>query len=287
MRLGRHADLMAVNRDAAAADERLFARSGEAPSPIYRFGYYPHNVHFLLVGAMNTGLAGDALDAAGKLDAVLSEEVMRRLAWTQAIKTAPYAAHATFSDAATVLALPEPPATLPLVVGYWRYTRGEALAREGRVAEAQAELAALIAHIGAADFSAMEAQFLPARDVLGVARHLLEARIAQARGAFAAAEQHLLSAIALQDGLPYMEPPYWHYPVRQTLAAVLLQQGRAGEAAAEFARTVDENPRNGWALWGLAEARTAAGDAAGAAAAREAFDKAWLGDPALLTLLRL
>ena len=29
-----------------------------------------------------------------------------------------------------------------------------------------------------------------------------------------------------------MEPPYWYYPVRQTLAAVLLEGGQAGGGGA-------------------------------------------------------
>jgi tetratricopeptide (TPR) repeat protein len=48
-----------------------------------------------------------------------------------------------------------------------------------------------------------------------------------------------------------MEPPYWNYPVRQTLGAVLLQQGRAEGAIAAFEKALAETPRNGWALWGV------------------------------------
>ena len=72
------------------------------------------------------------------------------------------------------------------------------------------------------------------------------------------AEAHLREAVTLQDGIGYMEPPYWYYPVRQSLGAVLLAQGRAEEAAAEFEAALAEVPRNGWALWGLAQAQAAA-----------------------------
>ena len=44
-----------VNRDAIAADEAFLRQAGAAASPLYRFGYYPHNVHFLLVAAVNSG----------------------------------------------------------------------------------------------------------------------------------------------------------------------------------------------------------------------------------------
>ena len=71
-RIGRYADSIEVNRDAIAADEAFLGRAGEAASELYRYGYYPHNVHFLLVGAQSAGLAEDALAAAGRLDEITS-----------------------------------------------------------------------------------------------------------------------------------------------------------------------------------------------------------------------
>src|SRR5690606_8123545 len=56
VRVGRYADSIAVNRDAVAADEAMLAQMGEAASPIYRYGYYPHNVHFLMISAQMAGL---------------------------------------------------------------------------------------------------------------------------------------------------------------------------------------------------------------------------------------
>ena len=41
-------------------------------------------------------------------------------------------------------------------------------------------------------------------------------------------------AVALQDKIAYSEPPYWYYPVRQSLGAVLLAAGRLDEAEAAF-----------------------------------------------------
>jgi hypothetical protein len=83
-----------------------------------------------------------------------------------------------------------------------------------------------------------------------------------------------------------MEPPYWYYPVRQTLGAVLLQQDRHAEAVEVFQQALKEQRRNGWALWGLAQAQKAI-DAEAAAVTEAAFQKAWAGEKALLTLDRL
>ena len=287
LRIGRYRDSLDINRDAVAADEAMLAQIGEAASPICRFGYYPHNVHFLLVSAQMAGLAEDAIAAAGKLGQVTSDEVAAKLGWVQAIKRAPYTAHAQFSAPDTILALPDPGDRFPFVKGYWHYARGIALARQGDTAKARAEAGAIRRLIGTADFSHVEAQSVPAKEVLRVAEHLIEARNAQAQGSLAEAERQLRQAVSLQDALPYLEPPYWYYPVRQTLAAVLLQQGRAEEAAATFQEALKEQPRNGWALWGLAQALQAAGRTDGTREAEAALDRAWAGDRALLKLERL
>lgn len=283
-RVGRYGDAMAVNRDAIAADEAFLARVGAAASPLYRFGYYPHNVHYLMVSAQMAGVREDVIASAGKLAAVISDEVAQELAWVQAIKTAPYTAHSQFSGADDVMALPDPGAAFPFVRGIRHYARGTALARAGDPQAAAAEAVAIGRLIATADLAGLEAQYLPAREVLRIARLVVEARIAQAEGNQATAERHLRAAIALQDDLPYMEPPYWYYPVRQTLGAVLLQQGRAEDAVAAFRAALEQAPRNGWALWGLMQAQQAAGlDSAEAAAA---FEAAWLGDRSLLKLDR-
>jgi thioredoxin-like negative regulator of GroEL len=67
---------------------------------------------------------------------------------------------------------------------------------------------------------------------------------------------------------------------------VQLQQGKAEEAAETFKAALKERPRNAWALWGLMQAQKANGDSA-AAATEAAFEKAWLGDRAMLSLDRL
>ena len=284
-RVGRYADAIAVNRDAIAADEAFLAAAGPAASPLYRFGYYPHNVHYLMVSAQMAGVAEDVIAAADKLVAITSDGLSQDLAWVQAIKTAPYSGHAQFSDAATILALPDPGDSFPFVKGFWHYARGLAQVRRGDLAAAEAEAAAIDRLIEIADLDALEAQYLPARDVLGIARNLVRAQAAAAQGGWSDAEALLREAIALEDGLGYMEPPYWYYPVRQTLAALWLRSGDPAAAADGFAAVLRQTPRNGWALWGLAEAQRAAGRDSSEAEA--AFGKAWLGDPAILSLDRL
>ena len=97
----------------------------------------------------------------------------------------------------------------------------------------------------------------------------------------------LEEAVAIQATIPYMEPPYWYYPVEQTLGAVKLQAGDAETAARYFQAALTTAPGNGWSLFGLHEAQIAMGDDAGAKVTGERLDEAWVGPDALLTLDRL
>jgi cytochrome c-type biogenesis protein CcmH/NrfG len=75
-----------------------------------------------------------------------------------------------------------------------------------------------------------------------------------------------------------MEPPFWYYPVHQSLGAALLQQGRIEEAQAAFRTALQRSPNNGWAAAGLLEAAKARGDAQAAEEARALVKKNWFGE---------
>ncbi len=65
--------------------------------------------------------------------------------------------------------------------------------------------------------------------------------------------------VQIEDTIPYDEPPGWHAPVRQTLGAVLLAAKLPAEAEAVYREELQRNPRNGWSLYGLAQALRAQG----------------------------
>ena len=162
--------------------------------------------------------------AAEKLRGLIPDEVARVIALVQPVKAAPYFAHALFSPSATVLALPDPGDAIPYVKAMWHYARGIAYAAQGDFTAAKAEANAIAALEGG-DFTLLNSSGVPAQDVLALARTVIEARVAQRQGDKAAAIERFERAAALQDGLPYMEPPYWYYPVRQSLAVALMQAG--------------------------------------------------------------
>ena len=284
-RIGRFADALEANSRAVAADEAYLA---QVPAQgIYPGAYYPHNIHFLMTSAQMGGDGATAVAAAEKLGRALDDAIVRAVPWTQPIKQAPYFAHAQYSDPDAVLALPDPGDEFPFVRAAWHYARGVALAAKGDAAAARAEGAA-IARIGQApEMMRLEQLGVPAGTVLGIARLVLDGRIALAGGDPARARQDFAQAVALQDGIAYMEPPFWYYPVRQSLGAALLQAGDAEGAEQAFRAALQQSPNNSWVLFGLREALAAKGDRAGAGEADRRLQQAWIGTRGPLDLKRL
>jgi hypothetical protein len=129
-RVGRFRDSLSVNRRAAAADEAFF--EAVKPEGIYAGGYYPHNVHFLMVSAQMAGDGPTVIEAAEKLGRTVSDEAARAVpAFVQPIKAAPFFAHAQFSAPPVILALPKPGEGMPYVTAMWHYARGIAEVQRG------------------------------------------------------------------------------------------------------------------------------------------------------------
>lgn len=274
-RVGRFRDSMRANIDAMAADEAFF-RASEA-SPLYRYGYYSHNVHFVLTSAAMAGDGRTAIEYARRLDEAVPMDMAQAVPMAQPVKAAPWFARAQFDDPQNILAAAAPPEGVDYVTGAWRFARGVALARLGRADAARAEAAALERLIATADFSAAEAAAVPARDILQTYRVLLLARVHMSEGAYPAAITELRRAVEMQQQIPYMEPPFVYYPIRRTLGAAYLLNGQPALAEMEFLQTLIESPSDAYAYWGLAEARRARGDRAGASAARQMFNGVFLG----------
>jgi tetratricopeptide (TPR) repeat protein len=285
-RVGRYLDALDDNKTAVKVDEQYLADS-KAPMGVYRLGYYPHNVHFVMASAQMAGDGQTVIAAAEKLRELIPDEIARGIAMTQPVKAAPYFAHAQFSTPETILALPDPGDAIPYVKAMWLYARGVALAARRDFAGASAA-ANEIENLGrSADFKLLNDSNVPAQDVLRIARTLIVARVAQAKGEYRTAVVQFERAAALQDALPYTEPPYWYYPIRQSLAAALLQAGRYAEAERQFQRALSRAPSNAWSYYGLAELYKARGNATAARKAEAALGRTWIGDRTLLQISNL
>ena len=284
-RVGRYKDSLATNRAAVKVDETYIQRY--RPQGVYPLAYYPHNVHFVLVSAQMSGQGSTAVEAAQKLSSVIPDDAARAVLIMQPVKAAPYFAHAQFSDPSTVLALADPGADFPYIRAAWRYARGIASMRRGDAQATSAELAEIENITKNTEFKPFEAWNIPAKDVAVIAATVLRGRIAQMKGDLAGAVREFEAAVALQDKLPYMEPPYWYYPVRQTLGAALALQGEHRKARDVFRESLQKTPNNGWALYGLAQTYERQGLKREARAVEKYLERAWAGDRKTLDLARL
>src|SRR5215471_616147 len=283
-RVGDYKEAVDANKAAVLIDEAYIAR--EKPVGMYPMAYYPHNVHSLMASAQMAGDGASAVAAAEKLARIVSLDAARAIPMAQPIAVAHYYAHAQFSPPATVLALPAPGDDLPFVQAMWHYARGVAYAADKNVSAAKEEAAA-IERLKARDFSALTTVAIPAPDILDLARQVVLGRIALAEGQLPAARTAFEQAVAAQDRLLYSEPPFWYYPVGQSLGAVLLQLGELNAAEDAFRASLARAPNNGWALFGLSEVYRRMGRADAAADITRRLDDAWAGERGTLTLERL
>jgi tetratricopeptide (TPR) repeat protein len=284
-RIGLYKEALDSNVAAIAADEKYFRTS--ASDPVYKGSYYPHNIHFVMVSALMGGDGKTALASADKLDKSIGADLVKEFAVLQPVKAAPYFSHVQFSSPDVLAALPDPGPDFVLVKAMWHYARATGLARKGALAAAAAEVDALANIERTGNFKPLTDWAVPAREIVQTARAVASGRVADARGDLPAAIKAYQEAVAVQDALPYIEPPYWYYPVRQSLGAALLRAGRLDEAEQAFRDSLARTPSNGWALRGLVEVYRKRGDAPALTATRKRFASTWLGprDGPALSLL--
>ena len=85
------------------------------------------------------------------------------------------------------------------------------------LASAEAEAAAIDAILKDTDWSVLQTWGIPAPPCSRSPRDVVLARAAQAGGKDADAIALWQKAAEAEDTIPYMEPPYWYYPVRRSL----------------------------------------------------------------------
>ena len=271
-RVGRYQDSALANIRAAEVDEAYIAQCNA--QGFYPALYYPHNIHFLWASATMQGQSELSLDSARRVVANVRIEQVEQYPTIQFFRTVPMLSLVRFARWGEVLEEPEPHTPFAFARAIWHYGRGVAQAALGENEAALVELAAIEALEPEVDEVFM-GNVYPARDLLKIAKALLRGEMAYRADEVASAVLAFEEAVALQDALPYTEPPFWYYPTRQSLGAALLASDRVAEAQAVFQEDLKQYPMNGWSMFGLAEALRRQGDEAGAQQMKARFETVW------------
>jgi tetratricopeptide (TPR) repeat protein len=282
-RVGRYEDAAEANRKAIAVDDKYV---GKVPQQGFYLMYKAHNHQFLAFSAMAEGHSEEAIRAAQGMVAQFPPEMVKEMAaFMDGGFSLPEFVLVRFGKWDEILKRPAPDPVLKASTGIWHWARGQALAATGKLALADAELAAV-----ATSAASLEEQapvgFNSAKTFLGIASDMLAAELAAKRGQAEVAIRRLEAAVAGEDSMRYNEPADWPLPIRHYLGTALLAAGRAQQAEAVYREDLRRSPENGWSLFGLAAALEQRGATAEAAAARVRFQKAWGRNDLVITASR-
>ncbi len=274
LRIGRYHDATAANEKAAAADESYISQCNA--QGFYPALYYPHNIHFLWFTSAMEGRGEVSINAARRLVKNVAVEQIKEHPSLESFRPIPYFALARFGKWQEILALPQPPQEFYYETAMWHYARGLALAGQGDVEHAAQEADKLKMLAASAEIEALEQPFYFGASLTGIATDILSAKVAGLRAKNEEMLTLLRKAVVSQDALPYMEPPYWYYPIRQTLGAALVQAGQPAEAEVVFREDLERNRGNGWSLYGLEESLRALGKEEAADSVHAMLKEKWV-----------
>ena len=272
-RIGRYYDASEANVRAAKVDEDYIAQCNA--QGFYPALYYPHNIHFLWASASMEGRSEVAIEAGEKVARNVRLEQIEQYPTVEFFKTVPLLSLVRFARWPEIMAYEQPPEKLPFSVAIWHYARAVAMARTGELEGADAEIAAMQPLMANDSIWFLDGNDYPASQVLAVANSLAQGEVAQARGDLDAAITHFEAAVAVQDELPYTEPPFWYYPTRQSLGHALLLKEDYAAAEEVYRKDLSQYPRNGWSMYGLALSLDGQGRTDEAKAIKERFTNVW------------
>jgi hypothetical protein len=263
-----------VNEEAAAADRELFKLA--PPSNIYVYGYYFHNLHFIVRSRTEQGLYAGARQATDLLVTRVAEGAASMPDMSDYYLPNRLFLLLRFARRDDVLAEPAPNSKLIMTVALRYYARALAYAGKGDRAKSLEEQRAFSVARAAIPQQTMFL-FNPADKIMSIAALVLDARLAtDANSAIPIWRR----AVEAQDALSYDEPPAWYYWIRQSLGAALLRCGRAAEAEPVFREGLRRAPRNPRLLFGLWKCLEAQGRSSDAGWVQREFAASWRGgDP--------
>jgi|GEM_PF-16472 len=283
IRTGDYTEAAQSNVDAIVADREYITKTGA--QGLYTMMYYNHNIHFLASANAFKGRYADSIKSARELEANVAPH-LKAMPMLEMFRPYPIISLVRFNRWDDVLKEPKPDAALKITTGFWHYARGSAYAATNQVANAEAELKALQALVKTIPADAPMGNNV-AVGVMKIADLALAGRIAFARGDKQTAFSLLNQAAAAEDATSYNEPADWDLPVREVLGGMLLSSGDYAAAEKVFRDELKRRPRNGRALFGLAESLKQQGNKPSAQMVWREFEQAWKDADTKLTVAEL
>lgn len=283
IRTGDYFQAAQSNVDAIAVDKEYITKSGN--KGLYPAMYYNHNIHFLAAASAMNGRYADSIKSARDLENNV-KPVIKAMPMLEMFLPYTLVTMTRFSKWDEILKEPKPDPSLKIVTAFWHYGRGSAYAAAKDTAKAEAELAALRA-VNKTMTEEVRVFNNAAADVTKVGELALEGKIALARGNKQAGIDLLNKAIVAEDATYYAEPADWDLPIREVLGGVLLANGDYAAAEKVFRDEILRRPRNGRALFGLAESLRKQGKEGAAKSVQGEFEKAWQHADTKLTVSSL
>jgi tetratricopeptide (TPR) repeat protein len=273
IRTGRWFEAIASNQMAVNADRRYREIAGKPVGflPVY----IAHNEHMLAYAAMMTGQRKLAVEHVRAVTASFSEEFLREYgSLAESFYAMPYEVLIRFGSWDEMLAEPELPASMPLSRTLRHAARGIALAAKGDTESARAEQKEFAEASKAVPKDETSGNN-DAPGILAIAGPMLDGEILYREGNVEPALVRLREAVAAEDALHYDEPPSWLLPVRHSLGATLVREGRYAEAEKVYREDLAKLPENGWSLYGLADCLSHERRPEEAAAVEKRFQYIW------------
>ena len=276
----------AQSTDRGAAVDRVYLRESGTTGGMYDMMYYCHNLHFLAASSSMAGDFSHAKEAANEL-AEHVRPMLHDMPVAETYLPTPIFVLVRFHKWDDVLKLPPPDATLTMTTAFWHFARGSAFAAEGKIGMAETEQK-ILESTRKKTSTDMEFSFYgnKAQTFLELAANILDARLAAGHGENELAIKYWEKAVEIEDTLYYGEPPEWFYPVRESLGAALLLNGRADRAEAVFRADLEQYPRNPRSLFGLLRSLETQ-KSAGVEDVRREFEAAWKNADVALELADL
>lgn len=271
LRTGDHDVAVKSNDLAIVADRRYIEKSGA--TGVYPLMYYNHNIHMLAASHAGAGNFAGAIKAAKELEANVGPNV-KAMPMLEMFMPYHLVTLVRFHKWNDVMAYRQPAAEMKITNALWRLARGLALNETGKTSEAETELNSLRAVMRTIPTDAGLGNS-SAHGVMKVADELLTGEIAFAKGDRKSGLEALRRAATAEDLVNYNEPPDWHLPTREWLGRALLRNGDFADAEGVYRKEIEKNPKNGRALFGLAEALAKQGKATSAELVRKEFEAAW------------